>query len=137
MSNISYPKFGKVKTITLPIEHNTLTWEEYKEKYGIDLRDLVRLNSGKQIVLKEESLIIFNLSEVQNTGYSDIPAMLPLPSTLLSVPYSASDDALLSFFINHFDSGSGEIIPFLSIDLIIRKENDLDLDNLEIQITEI
>lgn len=53
MANISYPKFGKVKTIVLPINTSLMTFDEYKEAYGIDLDDLFIL-SDNQYILKNE-----------------------------------------------------------------------------------
>ena len=46
---MAYPNFGKVKTIVLPFnlqDDNGISLDEYKEKYGIDIRDLFVLNSN-------------------------------------------------------------------------------------------
>lgn len=39
---MAYPNFGKVKTIVVPLSENIdgITYDEYKEKYGLDLRDI-------------------------------------------------------------------------------------------------
>ena len=38
---MGYPNIGNVKTIVLPIPANEMSCEQYKETYGIDLKDLI------------------------------------------------------------------------------------------------
>ena len=45
MANISYPKFGKVKTIVLPIPTSSMSLEEYKDFCGIDLEEFLIIES--------------------------------------------------------------------------------------------
>lgn len=63
MANISYPQFGNVKTITLPIATgDNLTLDEYKEKYGIDLRPYIKLNTeDKEIQLNFDGFVLVRL----------------------------------------------------------------------------
>lgn len=53
---MGYPIFGKVKTIVLPGNENTmtsqLTLEEYKKRFGIDLTDFIYLAENGNIDLK-------------------------------------------------------------------------------------
>ena len=42
---MSYPAFGKVKTIVLPIPGEELTLNEYRDKYGIDLREFIKVTA--------------------------------------------------------------------------------------------
>lgn len=37
MANVSYPQFGKVRDITLPVPAASMTFDEYKAAFGIDL----------------------------------------------------------------------------------------------------
>lgn len=59
MGNISYPPFSPVKEIYLPFNSadNGITLEQYKDKYGIDLRDFFSFEeNAKQMYLKRDKL---------------------------------------------------------------------------------
>ena len=61
---MGFPNFGKVKTITLPFTGYEVEMpiSEYKEKYGIDLRELLRLDTAHGLILLKDdnSLVLLN-----------------------------------------------------------------------------
>ena len=65
---MGYPNFGKVKTVVLPIPNEELTLDEYKEKYGIDLRELVTV-SDDYVSLRGD--IAYYCYDAENRLYED------------------------------------------------------------------
>ena len=66
---MGYPNFGKVKTIVLPCPSDSLTIAQYKERYGIDLSNYLRLEDAS-IYFKapENTLILLNDEGGQTTA---------------------------------------------------------------------
>ena len=56
---MSYPIFGKTKTIVIPCgDGEDLFYDSYKEKFGIDLKDIFQLNNAnKTIELKNNNCL--------------------------------------------------------------------------------
>lgn len=48
-----YPNFGKVKTLVLPLPERDISIDEYKDLYGIDLREFIELTDDKSIQFKD------------------------------------------------------------------------------------
>lgn len=72
---MSYSAFGKVKTIVLPINGNEdLSYEQYKEKYGIDLKDVIYLQ-GTSIRIREGALVLVQAKPSSEMGYDYFPSL--------------------------------------------------------------
>ena len=104
MGNISYPQFGKVKTIVLPItqrmyENDYSTLEDYKKDTGIDLKDIIML-TGSEILFKPEMKNCVFLTNAQERY--DTP--LIQPAAYFSQAYSSgNDDAVLGLYVEHLE----------------------------------
>lgn len=74
---MSYPNFGKVKTITIPINlGEELTLKQYREKYGIDFNDLA-VFTGSIVALKRSNTL-FLIYKIDEDGIDIDPALAPL-----------------------------------------------------------
>lgn len=111
-----------MKTIVLPLVDtgtNGLTIVQYREKTGIDLRDIVALDPGSnRIVLKTRALYLFeNTPEFsEGIGYDHVPA-IAAPSNFASQAQSDSATGHLNFEISTFPllGGMGSAYFNLSI----------------------
>ena len=79
MANIIYPPFGKIKTIVLPIEYSFLSNHDgdsfsafviaYKEKYGIDLSEIIRFTKrGSSISMDFGKTAFYLLQDIESGG---------------------------------------------------------------------
>lgn len=68
---MGYPQFGKVKDVVLPVPANEpLSLDEYKERYGIDLRDFIEYYpDGVCIRLKNVGGCAFYCSDLEDGIY--------------------------------------------------------------------
>lgn len=66
----SYPAFGKVKTIALPLPPTSMTAKQYKDAFGIDVRDIFELTTGYDIYLKTKLGFVL-LYDTENTFYEN------------------------------------------------------------------
>lgn len=117
---MSYPNFGNVKTLTLPIpDSNGLTIAQYKEKYGIDLKDILAINSddgGMRLIYN--GLIL--LSDIENSLWNNFTVMgehsvFPVSSFGMSDYESGVNDGSLSIgvcdVINNTTAGLMFFLP--------------------------
>ena len=76
MANITYPPFGKVKTIVLPVKNIPYgsSIEEYKELFGIDLKDFIELDEDGYINFKPKPNDFYLLQcEILGGGFVLLP----------------------------------------------------------------
>lgn len=117
---MSYPNFGKVKTIVLPLVDtgaNGITIDEYREKTGIDLRDIIAFDAPNgRIVFKTPALYLFeNTPEFsENLGYKHVPA-IAAPSSFSSKAQGSSSPAELMFGIESFPTVGGSAGGWFSL----------------------
>ena len=59
---MGYPSIGKVKTIVLPCLGSgapLMTIESYKEKFGIDLRDILAIIDGRIVAHTNAQILLY------------------------------------------------------------------------------
>lgn len=60
---MGYPQFGNVKTVVIPVPKEDMSVQEYKNAYGIDLRDIVLLDKGLgNLYLKPNTFYLVNFN---------------------------------------------------------------------------
>lgn len=118
----AYPNFGKVKTIVLPIpEFGNFTINQYKEKYGIDLRDILKVE-GSEIIVKTNAFIL--LFDAVGTIWS----RYLFPNDFSSVSYEeGSADAELVWI---YKDSNGDVS--IGIQFFIDKNDPCDIENLKL-----
>ena len=129
---MSYPNFGKVKTIVLPCPDEPMSIEEYKNAYGIDLRGMIVLKDNniefKNDIL-ESSLILLR----QSRAVGDITPLVPVMGVYSAYTYESgvtpADTKLLTRY-NNEENG------YYGIQLKINEDVEFKLDNLLIQTME-
>ena len=102
---MGYPSFGKVKTIVLPIDaiDGEMTIEQYKEKYGIDLKDLIYLDElNKTILLKNKDNLLILVNDMSSNSY--LPIFCP-PSISVQAWEEGNSNGNISFLDNSNDFG--------------------------------
>lgn len=76
---MSYPNFGKVKTIVLPIDYDFISNNDgenfsdvnilYKERYGIDLENLIELNDDSKVIrLKGDAFYLLTRTKLDTAN---------------------------------------------------------------------
>ena len=55
---MGYPNFGNVKTLVLPIPSERMSIDDYKEKYGINLRKLLKLHPEDGAITLETNALV-------------------------------------------------------------------------------
>ena len=125
---MSYKPFGKTKTITLPIsvDDEEMSIYQYKEKYGIDLREIIDLfldaGSGN-IRFKVDALILVQVHKL------NVPCRIFVPNKYYYVTWTSgeTDGALSLTLIDYsgdaFDAGIALKIPY---------DKDFIIENLTI-----
>lgn len=78
---MGYPIFGKVKNIVLPVPPSEITLDEYKKKYGIEIRDIFecRQNSDNEhlIMVKSGNYVLF-LNTQDSPYFHQMGALIPI-----------------------------------------------------------
>lgn len=137
---MGYPNFGKVKTIVLPLVDtgtDGLTIAQYREKTGIDLRDIVKIDTGnKRVVIKTAALYLFaNTPKFsESLGYEHVPA-IAAPANFTSQAQSDTTPAQLIFEISTFPTIEGAYGAHF--DLVIPKDKSLEYENLRVICSEL
>lgn len=130
---MGYPYFGKVKTIVLPLPPEQIKFAEYKEKYGIDLKEFFEVKEN-DINLKnvKNAVIYFDLSDVNGAAPVEfIGELLPLGGTIYeSQSYESKvKTGAIYYRIPHYNS-KDNIIDFIGyISIEISKDEELSIDN--------
>lgn len=113
MANISYPKFGKVKTIVLPLDNSLVSWgstysfDIYLSKFGVDLASVFDFeNSALHIPQNTLFLIEANTEDLDGTENASSNKIL-IPVSSMSCT-SIRDEIRLFFHYLHYDSDSEE-----------------------------
>ena len=100
---MSYKNFGCVKTIVLPIDMDKqgggFTYSEYKEKYGIDLKDIIVLKNGS-IYLKNDTALHLVYTEKSGStyGYRYMPRMNVIVDVIYTDYESGSQHGSLTLY---------------------------------------
>lgn len=123
MANRSYPPFGKVKTIVLPIPDSPMNVDEYKQKYGIDLKELFALTNDYNIKLKDNKNALFLLS--------DDVCLHPILGRDGEAYEEGSNDAKLELIAEIYSGGS------YGLSLTIDKDDAFKWNNVIIQYFEL
>lgn len=127
------PIFGKTKTIVLPIPSITMTLEEYKNQFGIDLNEIYDISlsfNAINAVLRQSGQILFRAKE------DDFPTVFT--SILNPVNYSGSaewisgsQDATLILGYVTLDANQ-DISGGLGMGFSISKDAAFDISNLRV-----
>lgn len=123
---MSYKTFGKMKTITLPIDGSDqdLTLEEYKEKYGIELKKYIDLESGSiDLDFPSDALVL--LQTLSTTGYA-----LKI-GFINSIPRHAWEEGNEDGYYMLISRDADDYNVF-GIQLSIDKDDPLDFDHIKI-----
>ena len=132
MANVSYPIYGKVKTIVLPIPAGVLTLDQYKENYGIDLKEFIGLEANGAITMSfpRNTQVLLDAEDIAgvNTFMPAIKGSLLSISASISTSYSAgATDANITIgAYNYDDSG------IIGLQIECDKDVSFELDNLKI-----
>ena len=123
--------FGKVKTIVLPgnaeAEKLQFTIEEYKETYGIDLRDFLVL---KEMCIRLNPKVVVNTQILVEFGTPlGATVLCPAVEDMISEYQSGEDDASTEL---SFVTSNGNI----GLRFKISKAKPFDISNLEVQVLE-
>lgn len=132
MANVSYPQY-KLTDIILPIEHGDyLSLEEYKQKYGIDIKKLLDIQiDGDNIICLFQPFNRYYIVDVSARGSIFPPtAMITLVGT--QEYDEGSVDAYLMLAVEDINGDSG-----FGIFITCSKDSDLTLDNIKVKYFEI
>lgn len=140
MANRSYPPFGKVKTIVLPVPTDELTYSQYKQKYGIDLKDVFEIDADYYINFKNyrNSNILFDFTEVKTITGTVTPNLIPvgcLPSAS-TVYDEGAEDGKLEFFQIAYSTADEATFANYVIKFVISKDMPWEIENMTIMGTE-
>lgn len=129
---MGYPAFGKVKTIVLPIaKGDNLSISEYKEKYGIDLKEYLFVDaSGNLYFDTSKYLFLVRLIDADRSTYH-FNSFNVIISSLVTTYDAGSTDATLQLMTSPVDEADW------SIKFEIDKDVDFLLDNVRISYYEI
>ena len=129
MANISYPKFGKVKTIVLPIPDSPCTLDEYKDTYGIDLEEFVSIQ-GNFIGFKvpANTQILLDISTVYDSSYPVVISLVPLVS-FNEQEYDYENDDAISKIGGFANNADGE---YYFLELSCDKDTELSIENIKV-----
>lgn len=136
MANRSYPQFGKVKTIVLPIPSSPLTYQQYKEAYGIDLKDFLIVNSNGNLLLEKlpNTLLMFDVTSIRLLGYPGIPNLVSvgaLPTERIQYAEGQTDGELRYYF-STYDNDSGKFVPVAYVYIRLDKDSERLIENFVI-----
>lgn len=129
MSNVSYPKFGKVKTIVLPVpgDDSAISLSVYKERYGIDLKDILYCDavSGYIKFKNSKTLFLLDFSEPQESKtFTELQCGL---TPIVKLETGSYDSGNSDGFLNLYEPSNTLYVAF-SID----QDNDFIIDNMKI-----
>ena len=127
---MGYDIFGKSKTIVLPVPGvQGMSLEEYKNKYGIDLKDFIRLDGTRITFNTNHSLILIDGSTYDGlllvNGIEN--AIIPSTDSSLEDYVAGSSDARLTIGVYNVEE---EIVCGISFYLSRNKE--FSIDNIEL-----
>lgn len=63
---MGYPNFGKVKTIVIPLPSKEMTLEEYKNHFGIDLKNFFKISASEMHFVSNDYVILDTLESSIN-----------------------------------------------------------------------
>ena len=124
---MGYPNFGKVKTLVLPLPRNETSIDEYKNLYGIDLRDFVELSEEGIISLKNglpnTSIFIDDITLLESG------IRLNATNGTMSQQYEEGvTDAIFGLIFTGDGQNTGSIW-----EIIIPKDADFNIDNIKVR----
>ena len=132
---MSYPPFGKVKTIVLPVPTEELTYSQYKEKYGIDLKDVLELSEGIIFFKSSKStMILFDVTDIKETYHNQLLNLIPAGSLpVTSSEYAeGSVDGRLDFTILSYDFNEDALLVIGQIFFRIARNVEFSFENMTI-----
>lgn len=127
---MAHENFGIVKTIVLPLTIDTLSIDEYKARFGIDLREFISLEGGNLIF--DFKNCAFYLSDCGNELKSQESGflhhmVLPIARYDYGEWASGSTDGYITLgILDVVESGTYGIV------FTISKDDDFVIDNLKI-----
>lgn len=122
---MGYPNFGKVKTIVLPTPDENLSYEQYKEKFGIDLKDIVKIASNGLIILKPQN--VFWLINDVDAHWETPSRLYTIISAYTSGYESGVSDGSLRIYFGGVPESSG-----IYLDIRCSKDKTLAIENFTV-----
>lgn len=125
---MGYKTRGNVKKITLPIDMaedlKGLTLEQYKEKYGIDLKPYIALRDF-EIMCDFDGLVVVNF---KSPDYCRLTSYF-IPTKIAYTTYEANtNDAMLAFYLDDRDNNYA-----IGIQLRIPKDRPFEINSIVIE----
>lgn len=133
---MAYPNFGKVRTLVLPTDFLVekpagISLDQYKNHYGIDLKDFIYIDENEKILrLKnlDKTLLLLSTNFYNNEATDVLNTILPI-SYFESSPFvegSSNARLKISCFTSEY-----------AIQIYIDQDEAFTLDNAKIAIVEI
>ena len=127
---MGYPIFGKVKTLVLPLPNETYSIEEYKNKYGIDLTQFIKLNTNfGQIDFVPQLHTMICLEDIHGYGGEifGTSKIVPALTNSFSQYVSGSQDGI--FILGVYAIGEEALE---GLEIRISKDKDFSMENVKI-----
>ena len=121
-----YKNNRATKTIILPIPmggEGDLSYQEYKERYGIDLKEVIDLDSSHGNVIFKENVILL----IKSQDYPNLPINVPPNNFIIADYESGSSDLDLQLWYQDSTAAMGYGVRFL-----ISQDDPFDWDHLVI-----
>lgn len=126
---MGYPIFGKVKNIVLPCDtSDPLTLDQYKEKYGIDLKEFLVVENNVIKFKADNSVIYIQTRNEQGAqAVYGTSFLCPVTSSLITAYESGQSSAKLMLGVYNNDEQD-----YCGIGLTIDKDDEYTLDNVKV-----
>ena len=129
---MGYPNFGKVKTIVLSCcnQDDEISIEEYKNRYGIDLKEFLSVNANKKTLefKAKNSMVLVESTTVNLAGMDSTNILIPVTRSFMSAhDVDAGVDAVL--ILGGYNESESSIY---GINFRVPHRKDLNLDNVVI-----
>ena len=122
---MGYPQFGKVKTIVLPLPVNLISYSDYKKLFGIDLKDVLKLENGI-ITLKRGDYLPL-IKDFMGESISGILYIAPITNVTMQQYSEENTDAVLRLYYNGVAGDDG-----LALQFSIYKDEEFTFENIKI-----
>lgn len=126
-----YPNFGKVKTIVLPCDfREELTIDEYREKFGIDLREFISLGS----IVKDmkfnapNSLVLISTRSGIMEGAYNVNMLVPVTTSSFQV-HNSEDQKDASLTLGGYNTEENSLY---GITFKIKHTDEFKIENLKV-----
>lgn len=140
------PIFGKMKTIVIPFaqgEDEYMTLEEYKEKTGVDIRDVIILEPTIELgighIIPRRYPLSYTLiqSGDEISQFGECGALIPVSGADQIQPWKSGVTDYEGYVVGLTFDSSGALMGGIDLLLKIDKDDEFSLENLQIAFGEI